>query len=46
VALGDCCSYGFLVTLGGCLHLDNLGKLRSIEHRLKFVRGLLMVDDL
>jgi hypothetical protein len=35
VALGDRCGYGFLVTLGGCRHLDGL------EQR----EGLARVDD-
>jgi len=30
VTLGDRLSYGFLVTLGGCRHLDGLEQWRSI----------------
>ena len=43
VALGDRFGYGFLITLGGCHHLDGLEQRRSMWHELMIVRGHLTV---
>ena len=35
---------GFLVTLGGCCHLDDLELVEIVVHRLVIVQGLQLID--
>ena len=39
MALEDRYSYGFLVTFGGCCHLDDLEQLEESWHELVIVHG-------